>query len=146
MPDFSSRSRIVSASHVKVTSATAAGAGQAVVDQGFVVAVIGTWQLRAGLARSWWDWGRASGAWRRDESLCFTTYFTTYTPLGTALQFKLQPDCAPLLLVLKWIITMLLLLTRGGGIKEPHLLFSKVVPSASVMARWSKSHVEWDWM
>ena len=146
MPDFSSRSRIVSASHVKVTSATAAGAGQAVVNQGFVVAVIGALQLRAGLAKSWWDWGRASGTWRKDESLCLTTYSTTYTPLGRALQLKLQPDCAPLLLVLKWIITMLLLLTRGGGIKEPHLLFSKVVPSASVMARWSKSHVEWDWI
>ena len=74
-------------------------------------------------------------------------------PGGTAFQLTLQPDLEPRLPVLKAMLMLLLLLTMAGGKEDPMsfpskiaVLFEedpqplaiKVVPSPSVIVRWSQ--------
>ena len=64
MPESGSSGRVGSTSHVNVTLAAAAVASQSVVvNEVLVVAVQGSRELRAGLARSGRDWGRADRTW-----------------------------------------------------------------------------------
>ena len=60
MPESGSSGRVGSTSHVNVTLPTAAvGSASMVVNEVLVVAVQGSRELSAGLARSGDDWGRA---------------------------------------------------------------------------------------
>ena len=66
-----------------------------------------------------------------------------HKPDVTALQLTAQPGLEPLASVLKYISTVLLLLLISSGREDPQLFSIKVVPSPSVIVRWSYSQVEW---
>ena len=68
-------------------------------------------------------------------------------PGVNALQLTLQPGVVePLSPVTKKRFTVLLVLVIMVGRVEPQRFFIKVVPSPSVIVRWSQSQVEWDSM
>ena len=60
-----------------------------------------------------------------------------HKPDVTALQLTAQPGLEPLASVLKCISTVLLLLLISAGREDPQLFSIKVVPSPSVIVRWS---------
>ena len=80
-------------------------------------------------------------------------FFSPLSPGATAFQFTFHPDIEPRLPVLKTMLMLLLLLTMAGGSEdpmslpskmavlfevEPQLFPIKVVPSPSVIVRWSQ--------
>ena len=60
-----------------------------------------------------------------------------HSPGVTALQLTLQPVLEVSLSVLNTSLTMLLVLLMSAGMVEPQLFSIKVVPSPSVIVRWS---------
>ena len=61
-----------------------------------------------------------------------------YPPGVTALQTALQPGLEPTKLVLKTRLTLLVVLVMAAGKVKPQLFSIKVVPSPSVIVRWSQ--------
>ena len=63
--------------------------------------------------------------------------FFGHSPGVTALQLTLQPDLVISPSVLNTSLTMLLVLIMSAGKMVPQLFSIKVVPSPSVIVRWS---------
>ena len=60
-----------------------------------------------------------------------------HSPGVTTLQLMLQPDLVPQSLVLNTRLTMLVVLLMSAGRVLPQFFSIKVVPSPSVIVRWS---------